>query len=272
MLRPSTRLISSIRLAATPAANATLRCQRNFSWSVQRLAEEPPKATEEATVEPTAEATEEAAEEVEPIKLSRRRRKFHAWVQKEGSTFARPSQGGANYLDETPFPNNKLFKPRPPLSDARREEIYNTYISDPEQWTIRQLATKFSLSLKRVEAILKLKAAEKEMEQNGVVLQRKFTKAMEQYMGTDHAIQNLEEPLIDLFPRINKPRFEILEEDAPFTPEDAAKVLNRKPYKLLEKEAIESEQAHFELPSKSNNQANVAAGKRHKFVIVDTSS
>lgn len=38
------------------------------------------------------------------------------------------------------------------------------YASDPEAWTIRQLAVKFGFSLKRVEAILKLKSSEKQLE------------------------------------------------------------------------------------------------------------
>lgn len=65
-----------------------------------------------------------------------------------------------------PFPNNPLFQPRPPLSDALRQEVYEAFVSDPETWTVRKLATKYNISLKRVEAILKLKAAEKEMEIN----------------------------------------------------------------------------------------------------------
>jgi hypothetical protein len=59
-----------------------------------------------------------------------------------------------------------LFQPRPPLSDATKQEIYEAFVSDSENWTVRKLATKFGISLKRVEAILKLKSTEKEMEMN----------------------------------------------------------------------------------------------------------
>lgn len=48
----------------------------------------------------------------------------------------------------------------------RRQEIYDAFESDPENWTVRKLATKYGISLKRVEAILKLKSSEKEMEMN----------------------------------------------------------------------------------------------------------
>ncbi|KAG1466449.1 hypothetical protein G6F56_004687 [Rhizopus delemar] len=122
----------------------------------------------------------------------------------------------------------------------------------------------------RNEAILKLKSAEKEMETNGVALQKKFTKGMEQLMGVDKAIELLKEPLADVFPNVGKPKFKALKEDASFGPADAAKVLNRMPYKDLERRAIELEAAEFTLPKSS---ANEQVGKQtKKFVIVNTSA
>ena len=65
-----------------------------------------------------------------------------------------------------PFPSNPRFQPRPPLTDAVRQEIYDTFTLDPADWSIRKLATKFNISMRRVEAVLKLKEAEKELEMN----------------------------------------------------------------------------------------------------------
>lgn len=93
---------------------------------------------------------------------------------------------------------------------------------------------------------------------------------MEQLMGVDQALELLKEPLIDVFPPVGKPRFKTLKEDATFTPEDAAKTLNRLPFKDLEKRVIESEQAEFALPTLSKKEDITT--KRTKFVIVDTSS
>jgi ribosomal protein S24E len=59
---------------------------------------------------------------------------------------------------------NPLFKPVLPLSDAVREKIFKQYTSDPDTWTVRKLATEYNISLRRVDAILKLKAQEKQME------------------------------------------------------------------------------------------------------------
>lgn len=114
------------------------------------------------------------------------------------------------------------------------------------------------------------------MEMNGVALQKKFNKGMEQLMGVDQALDTLKEPLIDIFPAVGKPKFKTLKEDASFTPKDAADVLGRIPFKDLERRVIASEQAEFTLPTPSasldSSVVDNKTTKRSKFVIVDTSS
>ena len=70
--------------------------QRLFSCTSRRWTEEKPEATEEPALE-----EEQQTEEPEPVKLSRRRRRFHDWVREDGARFARPSQGTTNYLGST---------------------------------------------------------------------------------------------------------------------------------------------------------------------------
>ncbi|KAI7905942.1 eukaryotic mitochondrial regulator protein-domain-containing protein [Cokeromyces recurvatus] len=279
LVRLST-LTSGLYKGITRTSNVTpvfgTTSQRCFSLTALCHEEEKtPETTEEEKTPETAEEeqTTVVEEESEPIKFSRRRRKFHEWVNGEGAKYRRPAKGTTNYLGETPFPTNPLFKPRPPLSDARRQEIYDAFISDPKTWTVRQLATKYGLSLKRVEAILKLKSAEKELEMNGFALQKKFNKGMEQLMGVDHTMELLKEPLIDVFTNIGKPKFKTLKEDASFSPEDAAKELKSIPFRDLEKRIIESEQAEFTLSTTSSASSTATTNtKRSKFLIVDTSS
>ncbi|CAO3596985.1 unnamed protein product [Absidia cylindrospora] len=239
----------------------TQQQQRGLTLSLARSSSQDPTTNNE---------TETAVEQ--PVKSSRRRRRFHKWVRGAGSRYARPSEGTTNYLGTTPFPNNPLFQPRPPLSDTKREEIYQLYTSDPESWTVRQLAVKFGYSLKRIEAVLKLKSSEKVMEAQGTSLQHSFTKGMEQYMGANQPASLIQEPLIDIFPNVSKPRFKVLEEDAEFTSKDAADVLNRKEYSLLEKEAIVLEEAKFESLSNLQQKSTINTISTSKFVIVDTSS
>jgi hypothetical protein len=55
---------------------------------------------------------------------------------------------------------NPSFKPPPPLSDALRQQIYNEFMEDPIKNSVRILSQRYHLSLKRVDAILRLKGLE----------------------------------------------------------------------------------------------------------------
>ncbi|KAF7728435.1 hypothetical protein EC973_006115 [Apophysomyces ossiformis] len=246
VFRPAASIVEGIRPLAYRASvwNSHRLFSNTATWLNDSKAPEETELKNDETIEATAEPEVEA----EPIKLSRRRRRFHEWANGPGAKFSRPSKGTTNYLGNTPFPNNPLFRPRPPLSDETRQKIYDTYKANPDI-SIRQLASKFYLSMKRVEAILKLKAAEEEMVAN--------------------------EPLVDIYPDVTKPKFQRMEENATFTPEDAAEVMNRKPYDELVKRAINEEEAkfNFKLPT-TDATAPVVDGsaKRSKFLIIDTSS
>ena len=56
---------------------------------------------------------------------------------------------------------NPTFKPPPPISDNQREIIFRLYSLKPKLYNIRKLSKIFNISLKRVTAILRLKAHEK---------------------------------------------------------------------------------------------------------------
>lgn len=59
-----------------------------------------------------------------------------------------------------PFPLNQSFRPPPPVSDALRTHIYFSYMADPEANSVRALAARHHLSIKRIDAILRLKGLE----------------------------------------------------------------------------------------------------------------
>ena len=59
-----------------------------------------------------------------------------------------------------PFPMNPSFKPPPPISDATKNEIYRRFMSNPSQHNIHELSSQYHISLKRVDAILRLKGLE----------------------------------------------------------------------------------------------------------------
>jgi hypothetical protein len=59
-----------------------------------------------------------------------------------------------------PFPMNPSFLPPIPISDALRTKMYKEYMADPLKNSVRELARKYHLSIKRVDAILRLKGHE----------------------------------------------------------------------------------------------------------------
>ncbi|KAK7465324.1 hypothetical protein VKT23_005303 [Stygiomarasmius scandens] len=83
----------------------------------------------------------------------------------------------------TPFPMNKSFRPPPPLSDAQREHMYRLYMRDPTNNSVRALSERYHLSLKRVDAILRLKGMEHAWIKEGKTLQTGFVAGMERVLG-----------------------------------------------------------------------------------------
>ncbi|EGN93182.1 hypothetical protein SERLA73DRAFT_146090 [Serpula lacrymans var. lacrymans S7.3] len=88
---------------------------------------------------------------------------------------------------EVPFPLNPSFKPPIPLSDTLRTLIYRQYMADPKMNSVRALATQYHLSIKRVDAILRLKGMEAHWAKENRSLQTGFVKGMEDVLGvTQH--------------------------------------------------------------------------------------
>ncbi|CAO3670041.1 unnamed protein product [Umbelopsis ramanniana] len=272
-------LPSSVRIIGLTASKCAT--QRTAPIALRQFHSTTFNGEEKDTESPQEDAEQSSpAEEAEPVKLSRRRRKFHEWANGEGKKYKEPSQGTTNYIAQTPFPMNPLFKPVLPLSDAVREKIFQQYVSEPEKWTVRKLATEHNLSLARVDAILKLKAQEKQMMGEGIPLQTKFLKGMEKLIGVQHSERNLRETLIEIQPDVNKPKYQIIDEESQFTPEDAAKVLNRRAFADVQKDLLigeskakgdkwmVSEKESIEkLPAQNEKESN----KRFGFLFVDTS-
>lgn len=160
-------------------------------------------------------------------------------------------------------------------------------MEDNRKWTPRRLGTEYNISIKRVEAILRLKHLEKEMVAEGFVAQDHFTAGMEQLMGVrSKRPAGIKEPLTDILPNVGSPKFEAVDEDQEFTAEDAAKVLKRRPLAEIKAQQLEEERTKpFKLvdsirgvpkqepPKTMPISKNVAAGSpRFKFAITDTSS
>ncbi|KAG8862906.1 hypothetical protein FRB96_000324 [Tulasnella sp. 330] len=109
---------------------------------------------------------------------------FEAWLSKIGSQFKDPLPGRPNWLGVTcPFPMNPSFKPRAPISDVQRQIIFDAHAEDQNLNSIRVLSERFGISLKRVEAIIRLKALEFEWKQGNRPLRTNFLMGMESALG-----------------------------------------------------------------------------------------
>ncbi|ORY01634.1 hypothetical protein K493DRAFT_347186 [Basidiobolus meristosporus CBS 931.73] len=270
-LRVHVQALTVFRQCRGFSYTAGARIHNSLSTFDEKEGDKPPVEDKEATEESVEEGEEDEEEEEEEDNLPEGKlRKATLWFAAEGKQFEKPVWGQTNYVYETPFPMNPLFKPSAPVSDYIKEEIFKTHTFEPLTWTPRKLATKYGLSLKRVEAIIKLKAHEREMVDKGFSMQTQFRKGMESMMGVDNRITP--EPIDETVPRVSKPFFKTVDEDIPFTPVDAAKVLKRKPFQQIQDELQQEAVVKQEVEEKPRVIAKdpSEATRRWKFMFTDT--
>ncbi|CAG8622838.1 16758_t:CDS:2 [Acaulospora morrowiae] len=191
------------------------------------------------------------SEESKTTQVRRRIKRFlfKEFLAQEGKLYEMPKFNGPNYLGSSncPFPMNPYFKAQPPLSDTFKEVVWDMFM---QGITIREIGTKMGISLKRVEAILKLKKLEKDMIAQGLTIQRSFSSHMEKMLG---ARSILSEELSDTLPQVGKPKFYLRDEGEAFKPEDAANILKRPTLAILEERKLREELVRpFSLEEKTN--------------------
>ncbi|OLY80021.1 37S ribosomal protein S35, mitochondrial [Smittium mucronatum] len=171
-------------------------------------------------------------EELDPMKIAYKQAKF--WINGEGKKYKGIVDGSTNYVGgRIPFPMNPYFRPRPPLADSVKVQMYNMYINDPRKYTPRLLGQIFKVSIKRVEAILKLKAIEAQKDHEGEILQTKFQAGMENILGVTSSKIRFNEPLSLPGVELGAPRFKVISESQTFDEADAAKELKRESFKSI---------------------------------------
>lgn len=116
---------------------------------------------------------------------------YREWLASTGAQFKDPRPHETNYLGGStvshlilililvkltvplrprdiyyqPFPLNPTFKPPPPLSDRLRNIIFSEWMKNPSQNNPRALSIRHGVSIKRVEAIIRLKVHEHKWKQ-----------------------------------------------------------------------------------------------------------
>lgn len=88
---------------------------------------------------------------------------------------------------------NPSFVPPAPLSDVVRTQIYKEFMQDPIKNSVRTLSQKYHISIKRIDAILRLKGLENAWVKEGKELQTGFQEGMEKLLGVnqDQRMRNL---------------------------------------------------------------------------------
>ncbi|THH01112.1 hypothetical protein EW145_g6970 [Phellinidium pouzarii] len=114
------------------------------------------------------------------------------WLRSEnGLKFEKPSDG-PNWLGkERPFPMNHTFQPPPPIAESTKYIIHERFMSNPQKFNVSVLSVAFGISMKRIDAILRLKGLE-ESWKKGKELQTGFAVGMERMLKpTELVIGNI---------------------------------------------------------------------------------
>ncbi|ESK92159.1 mucin-like protein [Moniliophthora roreri MCA 2997] len=171
------------------------QCQhRTISYSLPRASELSPepataeevaqaKAADEA-VKARLEADSEGRDEYATINVPKSFTRF----MEEGYIQRLRTSGTRNWLParlgtRRPFPLNPTFNPPPPISDAQKTEMYQLFMEDPKKNSVRALSQRYHVSLKRVDAILRLKGMEHAWVKEKKPLQTGFVRGMERILG-----------------------------------------------------------------------------------------
>jgi len=153
-----------------------------------------PESIAEESIEESMELSEETETQDRPESRGWQPKSYNEFLSSIGAKykFAKPN----NWLgDDVPFPMNPSFKPPPPLSDIVRQKIYTEFMANPKKNSVRVLSQRYHLSLKRVDAILRLKGLEHAWYKEDKQIQHGFQKGMEKLLGvkTQKAEQALQD-------------------------------------------------------------------------------
>ncbi|KTW26082.1 hypothetical protein T552_02975 [Pneumocystis carinii B80] len=157
----------------------------------------------------------------------------------QGGQYVKPlSKAGTNFINqkEYPYPLNPKFKPVPPLSLQIRRNIY-------EKWkqgkNLREISDMFSISVARVEAILRLAEVESKWHREKKTL-NSYAQTMHNMLGSGKN-KSLNEPRFFVFTPSESQNFTLIHENSYFTSKDAADELQRCLYSDLKEKVIQSQ-------------------------------
>ncbi|KAG6911327.1 hypothetical protein DXG01_000998 [Tephrocybe rancida] len=162
--------------------------ERSISYTPSTRSELSPEPPSEADILDEDEDVMDEIEEIEDIVKAnpdrgetRQPETYREFMEAAGENFMKADKPN-KWLGGEPFPMNPSFRPPPPVSDATRTAIYDSFMEDPIENDVRALSQKYHLSLKRVDAILRLKGMEADW-LKGKPLQTGFRTGMEMILN-----------------------------------------------------------------------------------------
>ncbi|KAK3331154.1 eukaryotic mitochondrial regulator protein-domain-containing protein [Apodospora peruviana] len=141
-----------------------------------------------------------------PLELTRLRRDFETWLRTQGKRYRDPTPGEpCRYLGNTKqfspkgkvFPLNPEFISQPVLSESAREKIWRSVMVDAQP--LKAVSAKYSVDMRRVAAVLRLKAIEKQWEQEGKQMALPYAKSVLEMVPVNHLTpERPHEPINDI--------------------------------------------------------------------------
>ncbi|GLB43497.1 putative eukaryotic mitochondrial regulator protein [Lyophyllum shimeji] len=139
-----------------------LCARRSISYTPTRHSELAPEPPSEEEVESSV--VDQVIEKLEstPAEEGRQPETYNEFMTSIGEKYRLADAPNKWLGGGVPFPMNPSFKPPAPVSDAIRTAIYRSYMMDPVKNNARVLSQRYHLSLKRIDAILRLKGMEQD--------------------------------------------------------------------------------------------------------------
>ncbi|KAK1830234.1 eukaryotic mitochondrial regulator protein-domain-containing protein [Podospora conica] len=146
-----------------------------------------------ATQHPSAPRQQSCFSTTTPLQLTKPQRQFRNWLLKRGSRYRDPpSDGEPRYMlhreeemegkwDEDvvhnrPFPANPEFRSQPVLSEKARDKIWESVMR--EGLPLKAVSARFSVDMRRVAAVVRMKEIENRWVKNGTPLAKPYARAV----------------------------------------------------------------------------------------------
>ncbi|KAM0325046.1 hypothetical protein ACHAQA_007583 [Verticillium albo-atrum] len=167
-------------------------------------------------------------------KTSRQRTMMYEWMEQSGHKFEEAPSNGPRYLgdaNDQPFPLNPLFRSPRVLDESMREEIFRRVTE--QKLSLKAVSADLGIEIRRVAAVVRMKALEKQWEFQGKQLAKPYSRAMLGMLPTTAytpgQTQYDHEPIneIDVHKLTQQQLFVPTSEARVFTREDAAEAFHR---------------------------------------------